>query len=255
MGDRRVALVTGGGGGIGQAICEALAMQGVAVAVTDARLAAAEDACERIREDAAAGGEAIAVELDVCDPTSVAAAVAEVESTLGPVDILVSNAGWDELRPFLETDEAFWSKVVDINYLGALRVTRALLPGMCERKFGRVVFVASDAARVGSSSEAVYAGAKSALVAFGKSIAREVARSGVTANVVCPGPTETPLLNTLAREGEDAAKLVDALRRAVPMRRLGEPTDVAHAVAFLVEDDSSFITGQTLSVSGGLTMA
>jgi len=171
------------------------------------------------------------------------------------VDVLVNCAGWDELRPFLDTDEPFWERVIAVNYWGCLRTTRATLAGMAERGFGRVVNVASDAARVGSSGEAVYAGAKAAVVAFTKTIAREFARRGVTANVVCPGPTDTPLLRGMAASSSDSARLLEGLGRAVPMRRLGRPEDVAPAVAFLASEQAGYITGQTLSVSGGLTMA
>lgn len=249
---RRVALVTGGAGGIGSAICAALARNARAVAVGDLELDGAETVARRLQAD---GAKSIAVALDVRDSASVAAAVREVTHRLGPVDILVNNAGWDELRPFVDTDEPFWEKVLDVNFVGALRLVRAVLPAMSERGFGRVVSIASDAARVGSSGEAVYAGAKGALVSFTKSIAREVARTGVTANVVCPGPTDTPLLHGIAAASPDAGKVIAALARAVPMRRLGEPADVAAAVAFLASEEASFITGQTLSVSGGLTMA
>ena len=243
----RVALVTGGGGGIGAAIAAALAADGNAVAVADLRAAAARETAERI------DGRALGVEMDVTDGESVSAAIARVEGDLGPVEILVNNAGWDELRPFVETDEEFWDRVLAINFKGCLHTTRALLPGMIERGSGRIVNIASDAGRVGSSMESVYAGAKGGVIAFTKTIAREAARSGVTANVVCPGPTRTPLLEGMTAEGGE--KLVDALVRAIPMRRLGEPEDIAAAVAFFASDRASFITGQTLSVSGGLTMA
>jgi 2-hydroxycyclohexanecarboxyl-CoA dehydrogenase len=238
----RVALVTGGAGGIGRAIVAALAADGHRVASGD------------IAEDA--GGEAaLAVRLDVTDTASVEAGVGRVESELGPIEILVNTAGWDEFHWFLETGEEFWDRVVELNYKGCLRVCRRVVPGMVEREYGRVVNISSDAARVGSSQEAVYAGAKAAQVAFGKTLAREVARRGVTVNSVCPGPTETPLLEGLLGAGEGGAKMVEALRRAVPMRRLGRPEDVAAAVAFLVSEKAGYITGQTLSVSGGLTMA
>jgi 2-hydroxycyclohexanecarboxyl-CoA dehydrogenase len=167
----------------------------------------------------------------------------------------VNNAGWDEMRPFVETDEQFWDRVIEVNYKGCLRMTRAILPGMIERGFGRVVNIGSDAGRVGSSMEAVYSGAKGGVIAFTKTVAREVARNGVTANTVCPGPTRTPMLEKMAGGGEEGERLVAALERAVPMRRLGEPEDIAAAVAFLASDAAGFITGQTLSVSGGLTMA
>jgi 2-hydroxycyclohexanecarboxyl-CoA dehydrogenase len=243
----RVALVTGGARGIGRAIALELAAAGCAVAIGDLLAGEAETVTAEI------GRNAIAVPLDITDSAAVAAAVATVGERLGPVDIAVNNAGWDELRPFLETDEPFWDRVIDINYKGCLRVTKAVLPGMVDRGWGRLVNIASDAGRVGSSLESVYAGAKGGVIAFTKTIAREVARSGVTANCVCPGPTRTPLLEGMAGEGGD--RFVDALTRAVPMRRLGEPEDIAAAVAFLASDRAGYVTGQTLSVSGGLTMA
>ena len=161
----------------------------------------------------------------------------------------------DELRPFLETDEAFWDRVIEINFKGCLRLTRWVLGGMVDRRFGRLVNIGSDAGRVGSSLESVYSGAKGGVIAFTKTIAREVAGAGVTANAVCPGPTRTPMLEGMAASGEKAERLVASLERAVPMRRLGEPEDVAAAVAFLASERAGYITGQTLSVSGGLTMA
>jgi 2-hydroxycyclohexanecarboxyl-CoA dehydrogenase len=237
-----VALVTGGAGGIGRAIVRALAADGHRVVAGDI-------------VDDAAGDAALAVQLDVTSSESVEAAVSRAERELGPVEILVNTAGWDEFHWFLETDEEFWERIIELNYKGCLRVCRRVVPGMVEREYGRVVNISSDAARVGSSQEAVYAGAKAAQVAFGKTLAREVARRGVTVNSVCPGPTETPLLSGMVGSGENGAKMVEALRRAVPMRRLGRPEDVAAAVAFLVSDQAGYITGQTLSVSGGLTMA
>ena len=246
----RVALVTGGGGGVGSAVVAALAADGHAVAALDLRPEAARATAERA---AAAGGRVLAVAGDVTEGDSVREAIGEVERELGPIEILVNTAGWDELRPFVETDEEFWDRVIAINFKGCLHTTRALLPGMLERGFGRIVNVASDAGRVGSSMESVYSGAKAAVIAFTKTVAREAARAGVTANSVCPGPTRTPLLEQMTAEGGD--RLIDSLVRAVPMRRLGEPEDVATAVAFFASDRAGFITGQTLSVSGGLTMA
>lgn len=248
---RRIALVTGGAGGIGRAIAHALADDGRSVAVGDLRAAEASEVAAEIQRG---GAEAVGVGLDVTDAGSVAGAVERVGAELGPIEVLVNNAGWDELHPFLETDEPFWDRVIDVNYKGCLRVTRAVLPAMVERRFGRVVNIGSDAGRVGSSLESVYSGAKGAVIAFTKTIAREVARSGVTANTVCPGPTRTPLLEQMAERGP-GGRLIESLERAVPMRRLGEPEDVAAAVAYLASDRAGFVTGQTLSVSGGLTMA
>jgi 2-hydroxycyclohexanecarboxyl-CoA dehydrogenase len=247
-----VALVTGGASGIGRAIAHALARDGCAVAIGDL----SEPACaEVVAEIEAGGGRAFAAALDVTDAGATGAALDAAQAALGPIDVLVNCAGWDEFKAFLDTDEAFWRRVIAINYEGALRTTHALLGGMIERGYGRIVNIASDAARVGSAQEAVYAGAKAGVVAFTKTIAREAARSGVTANVVCPGPTETPLLDAMTEEAPDSERLVTALTRAVPMRRLGKPQEIAAAVAFLASTDAAYITGQTLSVSGGLTMA
>jgi 2-hydroxycyclohexanecarboxyl-CoA dehydrogenase len=238
----RVALVTGGAGGIGRAIVRALTADGHRVVVGDIA-------------DGAVDGAALAVRLDVTDTDSVDEAVTRAEREIGPIDILVNTAGWDEFHLFLETDPGFWDRIIDLNYKGCLRVCHRVVPGMAQREYGRVINISSDAARVGSSQEAVYAGAKAAQVAFGKTLAREVARRGVTVNSVCPGPTETPLLEGMLGAGEASAKMVESLRRAVPMRRLGRPEDVAAAVAFLASDAAAYITGQTLSISGGLTMA
>ncbi len=248
----RTAVVTGGAGGIGLAIAEALAARGGRVAVCDLRGDDAERAAADLR---AAGFVAIGVALDVTDGGSVAAGAGTVRERLGPVDIIVNNAGWDELHPFLETEEPFWNRVVDVNYVGSLRVTREFVPEMVERGWGRVVTISSDAARVGSSLESIYAGAKAGMIGFTKSIARELATSGVTANVVCPGPTDTPLLSGMVGHDDRGAKVIAAMTRAVPMKRLGRPRDVAAAVAFFSSEEAGFITGQTLSVSGGLTMA
>ena len=243
----RVALVTGGAGAIGAAICRGLAEAGHRVAVADLSLEAARGTAKPL--------EGLGVEIDVTQPDSVAAAVRDTEAGLGPVEICVNSAGWDEFMPFLETDEAFSARVLEVNLAGPIRVCRAVLGGMAERRFGRVVNIASDAGRVGSSMEAVYSAAKGGLIAFTKTLAREFARSAVTANAVCPGPTDTPLLANAAAASGDPERWISALSKAVPMRRLGRPEDIGPAVAFLASDAAGFITGQTLSVSGGLTMA
>ena len=247
MSETRIAFVTGGGGGIGRAICSALAGAGHRVAAADLAAEAAQEVAKSV--------DGLGVELDVTEPESVAAAVAEVQRELGPIDICVNCAGWDLFIPFLDTDEVFTSRVLAINLAGPIRVTRAVLRGMLDRGWGRVINIASDAGRVGSSLESIYSGAKGGLIAFTKTIAREVARNGVTANSVCPGLTDTPLLDTIKAANPDAARVLDAMARAIPMRRLGLPDDIAPAVAFLASEEAGFITGQTLSVSGGLTMA
>lgn len=250
----RVALVTGGAQGIGKGIATTLGKDGFRVAVADLNLAVAE---ETAKEISAAGGEAIAVEIDVTSTESVKAAVATIERELGPIEVVVNNAGWDDFMPFVKTTEEFWDKILDINFKGALRVIHAVVPGMTERGFGRVINIGSDAGRVGSSMEAVYSGAKGGIIAFTKTLAREIARKGVTANTVCPGPTDTPALRKFAdgAGGGDAEKVISGMTNAVPMKRLGLPEDIGPAVSFFASDGASFVTGQTLSVSGGLTMA
>lgn len=196
----------------------------------------------------------MAVELDVTRPESVARAADRVRGLLGPVEICVACAGWDELRPFLETDEAFAARVLEINLAGPIRVARAVLPQMRERRWGRLIHVASEAGRVGSSLEAVYSGAKGGLIAFTKTLAREFARDGITANSVCPGLTETPLLaGMMAAEGA-GPRVLGAVGRSIPLGRLGRPADVAAVIAFLASEEAEYVTGQTISVSGGLTM-
>jgi 2-hydroxycyclohexanecarboxyl-CoA dehydrogenase len=245
-------LVTGGGRGIGRAVAEGLAADGFAVVIADLRLEESEETAAAIAE---AGGQAIAIEANVANSESVEAAVKAAEARFGHIDVLVNNAGWDDLKPFLETDEAFWDRIIDINFKGPLRFTRLLLPGMVERKWGRVINIGSDAGRVGSSLEAVYSGAKGGIIAFTKTIAREVARSGVTCNVVCPGPTDTPFMQETMAAQANADAVLSAMVKSVPMRRLAAPEEIASAVRFFATDEAGYVTGQTLSVSGGLTMA
>jgi 2-hydroxycyclohexanecarboxyl-CoA dehydrogenase len=239
----RVALVTGAGRGIGRAIAERLAAEGAKVATLDVDEATAQAAGEAI------GG--VGLRMDVTDGASVRAAVEEAERRLGPTDVLVNNAGWDKAEPFVKSAEETWDKVLAINLKGPIRVTRAVLDGMIARGRGRIVSISSDAGRVGSSGEAVYSAAKAGVIGFSKTLARELARHHINVNVVCPGPTNTQLLRDVAPQNP---KLIEALRRAVPFGRIGEPEEIAAAVAFLASDDAAFITGQTLSVSGGLTM-
>lgn len=248
----KAVVVTGGAGGIGGAVCRRLAGEGAAVAVFDLDLAAGEQVAAAIRE---AGGWAQAWRCDITNRASVNAAVSEVEAKLGPIDVLVNNAGWDLFKPFTSTNPAQWDQIIAINLTGALHMHHAVLPGMIGRKRGRIVNVASDAARVGSSGEAVYAACKGGLVAFSKTIAREHARDGITVNVVCPGPTDTALLDAVKQGADNPEKLIEAFRRSIPLGRIGQPEDLPGAIAFFASDDAAFVTGQVLSVSGGLTMA
>lgn len=247
----RVAMVTGGGAGIGRAIARRLARDGARVAIVDLDAARAEAAAADIR---GGGGEALAVTADIADFGAVGRGVASVEATWGGVDILVNNAGWDRIEPFVRNTPELWDRVIAINLRGPIHATRAVLDGMIERKRGKIVFISSDAARVGSSGEAVYAACKGGVISFAKTLARETARYRINVNVVCPGPTNTDLLAEIRRQ-PDGDKVIEAMVRAVPFRRLGEPDDIAPAVAFLASTEADFITGQVLSVSGGLTMA
>lgn len=247
----RTVVVTGGGGGIGGASCRRFAAEGAQVAVFDRNTEAADQVAAQIRE---AGGQARAFRCDITDRASVDAAVAATVDAFGPIDVLVNNAGWDVFRPFTKTEPAQWDQLIAINLTGALHMHHAVLPGMAARKAGRIVNIASDAARVGSSGEAVYAACKGGLVAFSKTIAREHARHGITVNVVCPGPTDTALFADYKEGAGNPEKLMEAFTRSIPLGRIGQPDDLPGAIAFFASDDAGFITGQVLSVSGGLTM-
>ena len=244
---RRRVLITGAASGIGRATVERLAEEGASVGILDLDADGAERTAEALRS---AGGDAVAYAVDIVDGAAVGAAVARFEDEVGPVEALINNAGWDVAGDFVDSDPASWRKVIDINLYGPLNVVRAVLPGMIERESGRIVSLASDAGRVGSSGESVYAACKGGIIAFSKSVAREVARHRITLNVVSPGPSDTPLFARF----DESGKLAAALARAIPMRRLGQPEDYPGLVAFLISDDAGFITGQTISVSGGLTM-
>jgi len=248
----KAVVVTGGGGGIGGAACHRFAGEGGKVAVFDLNVDAAGKVAAEIER---AGGVAAAFACDIAKRADVDAAVAAAEAKLGPIDVLVNNAGWDVFRPFVKTEPAQWEKLIAINLVGALHMHHAVLPGMAARKSGRIVNIASDAARVGSSGEAVYAACKGALVAFSKTIAREHARHGVTVNVVCPGPTDTALFAEYKEGAGNPEKLVEAFTRSIPLGRIGQPDDLPGAILFFASDEAAYVTGQVLSVSGGLTMA
>jgi 2-hydroxycyclohexanecarboxyl-CoA dehydrogenase len=247
----RTVIVTGGGGGIGSATCRRFAAEGARVAVHDRDLEAAEKVAAEIRAE---GGAAQAFRCDITDRSAVDAAVAATEAAFGPVDVLVNNAGWDVFKPFTRTEPAQWDRLIAINLTGALHMHHAVLPGMAARRKGRIVNISSDAARVGSSGEAVYAACKGGLVAFSKTIAREHARQGITVNVVCPGPTDTALFAEYREGAGNPEKLMEAFTRSIPLGRIGQPDDLPGAVLFFASDDAAYVTGQVLSVSGGLTM-
>jgi len=242
-------IVTGGGSGIGRAVCERFGEEGAEIAIFDMSEDGAKETVRLITE---AGGKAQAFKVDITDRAQVDKAVAEFEVG-GPVDVLVNNAGWDVIKPFLDTDPDLWKKVIDINLYGPLNMHHAVLPGMVKNGGGRVVNIASDAGRVGSSGEAVYSACKGGIISFTKTVARELARKGIQLNAVAPGPTDTPLFAQVA-EGEAGQKIAEGLKRAIPMKRLAQPTDYPGIICFLSSDDAGFITGQVISVSGGLSM-
>lgn len=247
----RTVLVTGGGGGIGGATCRRFASEGARVAVLDLDAAAGEAVAAAIR---AKGGQAAAVTCDITQRASVDAAVDRAEHLLGPADVLVNNAGWDVFRPFLATQPPQWERLVAINLTGAFHMHHAVLPGMVRRGRGRVVNIASDAGRVGSSGEAVYAACKGGLIAFSKTLAREHARHGITVNCVCPGPVQTALFEGYRQGASNPDKLLQSIVRSIPLGRIAQPADLPGAIAFFASDDAGYVTGQVLSVSGGLTM-
>ena len=248
----KTAMVTGGAQGIGKAISSALAGQGAKVAIVDIDNAVAGQTADEINRQNAT---AIAIQADITDPEKVKQAVAGVREQFGAVDVLVNNAGWDRMMSFVETTPDFWDKVIDINYKGVLNCVYAVIHDMIEKNSGKIINISSDAARVGSSGEAVYAGAKGAVISFSKSLAREVARNRITVNVICPGPTDTPLTQQMQEESAFAQKILSKMDKVIPLRRKGTPGEIAAAVVFFASAEADFITGQTLSVSGGLTMS
>jgi 2-hydroxycyclohexanecarboxyl-CoA dehydrogenase len=244
----QVAIVTGAASGIGRATALRLAAEGAAVVIADLNAKGAGEVAKTISAD---GGRALALEVDVTDAPGVRAMTERAIAAFGKVDILVSNAGWDRAAPFADTDEELWDRVIAINYRGHLATTHAVLPYMREQGSGRIITVASDAGRVGSSGEVVYSGAKGAVIAFSKGLAREVAGHGINVNCVAPGLIDTPLLAGIAEGNE---KLIGAIVRSIPLRRTGRPEEIAAAICFFGSADAAYITGQTLSVNGGLTM-
>ena len=244
------ALLTGGANGIGAAIARRLGEEGCVVGILDLDGAGAEKIAGEIK---AAGGKASAHAVDISDYDAVKRAVETFEVASGPLAFLVNNAGWDRAANFLDTDPEFWKKIVAINLYGPLNVSHVVMKGMAARGFGRVVNIASDAGRVGSSGEAVYSACKGGTIAFSKTMSRELVSKGIIINTLCPGPTDTAILRSFL-EGPDGAKIAEGLKRAIPMRRLGQPDDYPGLVAFFLSDDAAYVTGQTISVSGGLTM-
>jgi 2-hydroxycyclohexanecarboxyl-CoA dehydrogenase len=243
--DGKIVLVTGGASGIGLAVCQEFAAAGARVVVTDIDSERGADAAERIN---AGGGQTTFLKLDVTDEASVATALDEVKAAHGKLDVLVNAAGWDIIQPFMDNTREYWDRIVALNFMGPLQVTRCSLPLLFEAEGGRIVNVGSDAGRVGSYGETVYAGAKGGIIAFTKSLAREVVRRNITVNCVCPGPTDTPLFAT------HSEKMRNALINAIPMKRLAQPKEIADAILFFASNRATYITGQVLSVSGGLTM-
>jgi len=246
--DQKTAIVTGAGSGIGREVALGLALDGAKVVLGDLSLERAQLVAKEI---SATGGTAVPIQVDVADADLVRAMVAATMQEFGQIDILVSNAGWDKVMPFVDTDEGLWDRVIAINYRGHLACTHAVVPHMIEAGSGKIVLLASDAGRVGSSGEAVYSGAKGAAIAFSKALARETARQGINVNCVAPGLTDTPMLADVSDGNE---KLMAAIIRSIPLGRVGTPAEVARAVLFLASSDADYITGQTLSVNGGLSM-
>jgi 2-hydroxycyclohexanecarboxyl-CoA dehydrogenase len=248
----KVAIITGAGSGMGRSDALLFAKEGAKVVVNDIYSEKIDGVVKEIEE---AKGETFGYKADVSKPDEVEAMVEETIKRYGRVDILVSNAGWDELRPFLHTDINFWDKILDLNLKGHMNCVKAVLPIMSKNRYGKIVTIGSDAGRIGNPMEAPYSAAKGGVIAFTKTIAREFGRANITANCICPGITETPLAEQMISaipEKEKALKMLETVKKVTPMGRLAKPEDVAGAVLFFASDDSSFVTGQVLSVSGGL---
>jgi len=244
----RVVVVTGGASGIGGAIVDRLARDGARVAIVDINVDAGSEKAEAL------GANVKFVHADITVLEAVEAAVDSIEKNFGPIWMLVNCAGWDKPAPFLSTGPDLWRKIIALNLYGPIHMHYAVCSRMAERNEGRVVNIASDAGRVGTSNEAVYSACKGGTISFTKSIARELARANILVNALCPGPTDTPAMAEVVGTGEEAEKWKDSMARGIPLRRMGKPDDYAGIVAFLGSEDAQYITGQTISVSGGLTM-
>ena len=241
----KTVVVTGAASGIGKATAQTFASLGAHVIAGDLNLPGCEDTVQTITAN---GGKAVALRVDVTSPDSIDAFARDALAAGGTPTAVVNTVGWDVIEPFVKNTPEYWDQIVNLNFMGPVRITRAFLDPMMEANSGAIVYVASDAGRVGSTGETVYAGAKGGVIAFTKSLAREMARHQIRVNCVCPGPTDTPLFRS------QPEKMQEALERAIPLRRLAKPEEIADAIAFFASDRSSFITGQVLSVSGGLTM-
>lgn len=249
--NEKVALITGAAGGIGRALVKRFCEEGAHVVAVDINEGALKELTEGFKEFE---GRITPLVMDITDHAGVVAKVGEIKQRLGRIDVLVNNAGWDLAKQFVDTTPDFWDKVIAINLMGPLNLHHAVLPIMIANGGGKIVNISSDAGRVGSSGESVYSACKGGIIAFSKTVARECARSNVRVNVVCPGPTDTAILRSFTGEGEFGKKIYDGLVRAIPLKRVGQPDDIPGIVAFLSSDDANFITGQVVSVSGGLTM-
>ncbi len=250
----KVAIVTGGASGIGEAIVLRLAEEGCKVALFDINQEAAEAVARQV-ETQALSGSVTPYMTDITSLDAVETSVAKVEEELGPIWMLVNNAGWDKPSPFLSTGPELWQKIVNLNLFGPINLHAAVCKRMAARNEGRVVNVASDAGRVGTSNEAVYSACKGGTIAFSKSMARELARNNVLVNAVCPGPTDTPAMEAVVGTGAEAEKWKESMAKGIPLRRMAQPQDYPGMIAFLGSDDAAYITGQAISISGGLTMS
>ena len=249
--DKKIVIITGAAGGIGSALVKRFCEEGSHVVAADINQEALNSLTESRPEDSAS---LTAVTMDITNHAQVLDTVNQIHRELGRIDVLVNNAGWDVVKPFIDTTPDLWQKIIDINLLGPLNLHHAVTPLMIAEGGGKIINIASDAGRVGSSGESVYSACKGGLISFSKTLARETARSNVRINVVCPGPTDTAILRSFIGEGEVGKKIYDGLIRAIPLKRVGQPDDIHGMVSFLASDDANFITGQVISVSGGLTM-